>query len=58
MMVQPMRDDLTRLGFVELLTPADVDAALGKTGTLPPDKAILAKAILAKANPSLRQGLP
>jgi len=34
MMVQPMRDDLTRLGFVELLTPADVDAALGKTGTL------------------------
>ena len=34
MMVQPMRDDLTRLGFVELLTPAEVDAALGETGTL------------------------
>ena len=27
--VQPMRDDLTRIGFVELRTPADVDAALG-----------------------------
>lgn len=27
-MVQPMRDELTRMGFEELLTPADVDAAL------------------------------
>ena len=34
MMVQPMRDDLTRLGFAELLTPADVDAALSEAGTL------------------------
>ena len=34
MMVQPMREDLTRLGFVELLTPAAVDAALGEKGTL------------------------
>jgi putative YphP/YqiW family bacilliredoxin len=33
--VQPMRDELTRLGFRELLTPADVDAAVGeKQGTL------------------------
>jgi len=30
-LVQPMRDELTRIGFQELLTPADVDAALGQT---------------------------
>jgi putative YphP/YqiW family bacilliredoxin len=34
MMVQPMRDDLTRLGFAELLTPDQVDAALSEAGTL------------------------
>ena len=35
MMVQPMREDLTRLGFEELLTPEDVDRALGRAeGTL------------------------
>jgi len=28
--VQPFRDELTAVGFKELLTPADVDAALGK----------------------------
>src|SRR5258706_441672 len=33
-MVQPMRDDLTRLGFTELRTPADVDREL--TGTHEP----------------------
>ena len=27
-MVVPMREDLTRIGFRELRTPADVDAAL------------------------------
>ncbi|MBI5726582.1 MAG: BrxA/BrxB family bacilliredoxin [Ignavibacteria bacterium] len=32
--VQPMRDELTAAGFVELLTPADVDTYLGvKEGT-------------------------
>jgi len=32
--VQPMRDELTRIGFTELRTPADVDTALGdRTGT-------------------------
>ena len=32
--VQPMRDELTRIGFTELRTAADVDAALGAgTGT-------------------------
>ena len=32
--VQPMRDELTRIGFTELRTPADVDAALaGHAGT-------------------------
>ncbi|HVH68936.1 MAG TPA: BrxA/BrxB family bacilliredoxin [Gemmatimonadales bacterium] len=28
-LVQPMREELTRLGFEELRTPADVDRALG-----------------------------
>ena len=35
LVVQPMREDLTRLGFVELKTPDDVDAVLGDArGTL------------------------
>jgi putative YphP/YqiW family bacilliredoxin len=34
--VQPMRDELTRIGFTELLTPADVDQALGA-----PDETVL-----------------
>ena len=29
MMVRPMREDLVRVGFTELRTPADVDAVLG-----------------------------
>jgi putative YphP/YqiW family bacilliredoxin len=29
-MVRPMREELTRLGFVELRTPAEVDAALAR----------------------------
>jgi putative YphP/YqiW family bacilliredoxin len=33
--VQPMRDELTRIGFRELLTPAEVDAAVAeRQGTL------------------------
>src|SRR5882757_584314 len=35
--VQPFRDELTAVGFKELLTPADVDAALAKQD----DKVIL-----------------
>ena len=35
LMVQPMRDDLTRIGFTELMTPEEVDAAVGvREGTL------------------------
>lgn len=35
MMVQPMREDLTRIGFEELLTPDDVDRVMDqKVGTL------------------------
>src|SRR5881392_1439654 len=30
-LVQPMRDELTRIGFQELRTPAEVDEALGTT---------------------------
>jgi putative YphP/YqiW family bacilliredoxin len=33
LLVQPMREELTRLGVKELLTPADVDAALAEPGT-------------------------
>lgn len=32
-LVQPMRDEVTRLGAKELRTPEDVDAALKKPGT-------------------------
>lgn len=33
-MVQPMRDELTSLGFEELLTPEQVDTALKSEGTV------------------------
>lgn len=29
LVVQPMREDLTRIGFAELITPEEVDAAVG-----------------------------
>ena len=32
-LVKPMREDLTKVGFEELHTPEDVDAALDKEGT-------------------------
>ena len=32
-MVQPMRDEVTRLGLKELKTPADVEAAMKQPGT-------------------------
>lgn len=32
-LVKPMREDLTNIGFSELYTAADVDAALAKEGT-------------------------
>ena len=32
-MVQPMRDEVTRLGAKELLTTTEVDSALGQSGT-------------------------
>jgi putative YphP/YqiW family bacilliredoxin len=32
-LVQPMRDEVTRLGVAELKTPSDVDTALKKSGT-------------------------
>jgi putative YphP/YqiW family bacilliredoxin len=33
-MVQPMRDEVTRLGVIELKTPAEVDQAVQKKGTV------------------------
>lgn len=33
-MVQPMREELTNIGFEELLTPAQVDEALTSSGTV------------------------
>ncbi|HTR20152.1 MAG TPA: BrxA/BrxB family bacilliredoxin [Gemmatimonadales bacterium] len=35
-LVQPMREELTRIGFTELRTPAEVDAALGAEQASPP----------------------
>jgi len=32
-LVQPMRDELTRVGVQELLTPEDVDKAMAESGT-------------------------
>ena len=32
-LVKPMREDLTNVGFEELQSPADVDAAIAKEGT-------------------------
>ncbi|MFH4969152.1 BrxA/BrxB family bacilliredoxin [Gaetbulibacter sp. M240] len=32
-LVKPMREDLTKVGFEELHTPEDVDAAIAKEGT-------------------------
>ncbi len=32
-LVQPMRDELTRIGVQELLTPEDVDKAMAESGT-------------------------
>ena len=32
-MVAPMRDELVQAGFIQLLTPEDVNAALAKAGT-------------------------
>jgi len=32
-LVKPMREDLTKVGFEELHTPAEVDAAIAKEGT-------------------------
>jgi putative YphP/YqiW family bacilliredoxin len=32
-MIQPYRDELTRIGFTELRTPADVDTSLSRKGT-------------------------
>lgn len=33
-LVQPMRDELTRIGFQQLMTPQEVDAAMARMGTL------------------------
>jgi putative YphP/YqiW family bacilliredoxin len=33
MLVKPMREELTKIGFKEMLTPADVDAAMALPGT-------------------------
>jgi putative YphP/YqiW family bacilliredoxin len=33
LLVKPMREELTRIGFSEMMTPADVDAVLSQEGT-------------------------
>jgi putative YphP/YqiW family bacilliredoxin len=53
-MVQPMRDELTELGFEELLTPEAVDQALSETqGTLP----VVVNSVCACAAGAARPGV-
>jgi putative YphP/YqiW family bacilliredoxin len=56
--VQPMRDELTRIGFTELLTPADVDAAVGQErGTLLLVVNSVCGCAAGRARPAVRQAL-
>lgn len=56
--VQPMRDDLRRVGFSELLTPAEVDAAVGeKQGTLLLVVNSVCGCAAGRARPAVKQAL-
>jgi putative YphP/YqiW family bacilliredoxin len=56
--VQPMREELTRIGFTELLTPADVDAAVNdKQGTLLVVVNSVCGCAAGRARPAVRQAL-
>lgn len=57
-LVQPMREELTRIGFTELLTPADVDAAVGEQhGTLLLVVNSVCGCAAGRARPAVKQAL-
>ena len=56
-MVQRMRDELTTLGFEELLSPEDVDTALQSEGTVMVVVNSVCGCAAAKARPGIRLAL-
>lgn len=57
-MIQPFRDELTDVGFTELMTPAEVDAALsGNKGTLLVVVNSVCGCAAGKARPAIRKAL-
>jgi putative YphP/YqiW family bacilliredoxin len=57
LMVIPMREELTRAGFTEALTAADVDAALAQPGTTLLAVNSICGCAAGKMRPGLRQAL-
>lgn len=57
-MIQPFRDELTDVGFKELMTPAEVDATLGANkGTLLVVVNSVCGCAAGKARPAIRKAL-
>lgn len=57
-MIQPFRDELTEIGFKELMTPADVDATLsGNKGSLLVVVNSVCGCAAGKARPAIRKAL-
>jgi putative YphP/YqiW family bacilliredoxin len=57
-MIQPFRDELTEIGFKELMTPAEVDAALsGNKGTMLVVVNSVCGCAAGKARPAIRKAL-
>jgi putative YphP/YqiW family bacilliredoxin len=57
-MIQPFRDELTEVGFKELMTPGDVDATLsGNKGTLLVVVNSVCGCAAGKARPAIRKAL-
>ncbi|MHB1048964.1 MAG: BrxA/BrxB family bacilliredoxin [Bacteroidota bacterium] len=57
-MIQPFRDELTEVGFKELMTPAEVDTALsGNKGTMLVVVNSVCGCAAGKARPAIRKAL-
>jgi len=57
-MIQPFRDELTEVGFTELMTPQEVDEAVGKNkGTLLVVVNSVCGCAAGKARPGIRKAL-
>ena len=60
LLVQPMREELTRIGFTELRTPAEVDAAIGEAADQSPTLVVVNSVCgcaSGRARPALAQAL-